>query len=331
MPDIAFDLRYLRYAILAAEHGSFRRTADVLSVSQSTVSRRIQILERRIGVALFDRNSSGVRATEAGERFLREAAVGAKHLSQAVDTIAQARRGSIGLLRIGLMACLAGGFLAELLAAYHRRFPAIDVIFEDATSQINASALLNGRLDVAFMPGDAQLPGCRAERLWDETIYLAVPASHPTASFDKVRWEDVSHETFLVKADATKSEVENYLMRHLSGSGRRPKISVQHIGCENLLNIVAQGFGITLATNSIVGNAYPGVRFVPIAGSQDTFSFSAVWSATNQNPALKFLVDMSVERRRKAKRRDLSGRASVQNGDVRRIDGAPSQNRDPWR
>ncbi|TIU83578.1 MAG: LysR family transcriptional regulator, partial [Mesorhizobium sp.] len=96
MPDIAFDLRYLRYAILAAEHGSFRRAAEILSVSQSTVSRRIQILERRVGILLFDRHRSGARATMAGERFLREAAVGAKHLNQAVDTIAQAKRGSIG-------------------------------------------------------------------------------------------------------------------------------------------------------------------------------------------------------------------------------------------
>ncbi|WP_245424348.1 LysR family transcriptional regulator [Sinorhizobium sp. BJ1] len=42
VPDIAFDLRYLRYALRAAEHGSFRRAAEILSVSQSTVSRRIQ-------------------------------------------------------------------------------------------------------------------------------------------------------------------------------------------------------------------------------------------------------------------------------------------------
>lgn len=238
----------------------------------------------------------------AGERFLREAAVGAKHLNQAVDTIAQAKRGSIGLLRIGLMACIASGFLGELLAAYHRRFPAIEVIFEEATSQINAGALLDGRLDVAFMPGNPQLPGCRSETLWDETIYLAVPASHRIVSLDVAGWEDVCHETFLVKADATRPEVEDYLMRQLCGAGLSPKISVQQIGCENLLSIVAQGFGITLATNSIVGNVYPGVRFVPIAGGKETFSFSAVWSATNPNPALKFLIDMSIERRRKAKR-----------------------------
>lgn len=296
MPDIAYDLRYLRYAILAAEHGSFRRTAEILSVSQSTVSRRIQILERRIGVALFERHRSGARATQAGERFLREAVIGARHLHQAVDAVAKAKRGATGVLRVGLTACLANGFLAELLAVYHRQYPAIDVSFEEGTSQVNIGALRAGRLDVVFMPADSELSGFRSERLWDETIHVAVPASHELASSSGITWHNVKHETFLVMADAAGPEIADFLVRQLSGSGIRPTISVQHIGCDNLLSMVAQGFGITLATSSVGGVAYPGVRFIPIASGEDTISFSAVWSATNQNPALKFLLDISLER-----------------------------------
>jgi DNA-binding transcriptional LysR family regulator len=325
VPDVAYDLRYLRYAVLAAEHGSFRRTAELLSVSQSTVSRRIQILERRIGIALFERHRSGARATLAGERFLREAVIGARHLHQAVDAVAQAKRGATGVIRVGLTACLANGFLAELLAAYHHRYPAIDVSFEEGTSQINAGALLNGRLDVAFMLTDPRLPGCRSERLWDETIHVAVPASHRIASLGGVNLDDVRHETFLVMANAAGPEIVDYLVRQLSGSGIRPTISVQHIGCDNLLSMVAQGFGITLATSSVGGVAYPGVRFIPIANSEDTFSFSAVWSATNQNPALKFLLDMSLQRRLKAKAKLMATDPSMV---VTRIAGAPSQSRD---
>jgi DNA-binding transcriptional LysR family regulator len=332
VPDIAFDLRYLRYAVLAAEHGSFRRTAEVLCVSQSTVSRRIQLLERRVGITLFERHRSGARATLAGERFLKEASVGAKHLHEAVSTIALAKQGSVGVLRVGLMASLANGFLPDLLAAYRRRFPGIEMTFQEATSQVNANALIKGWIDIAFMPGDPQLSGCRTERLWDERIYVAVPASHATASQDQVSWDDVRHETFVVMADAAGPEIEDYLTRHLSGSGIRPTISVQHIGCDNLRSMVAQGFGITLATSSAGGIAYPGVRFIPIASGEDAFSFSAVWSATNQNPALKFLLDMGLERRLKTKGKNQGNRSEVVNFKdsmtVTRIAVAPSQSRD---
>jgi len=303
VPDIALDLRYLRYATLAAEYGSFRRVAEILSVSQSTVSRRIQILERRIGMALFDRHRSGARITAAGERFLREAAIGAKHLHQAADAIAQAKRGCTGVLRVGLTACLGNGFLAELLAAYHRRFPDIEVVFEEGTAQMTAGALAGGRLDVALMLIDLRLPGFQVEQLWEERIYVAVPASHRIVSSDGVRLGDVNEETFLVMAHAAGPEIEDYLVRELSVLGLRPAISTQQVGCENLLNMVAQGFGITLATDSVGGLAYPEVRFVPVVSIEDKFSFSAVWSETNPNPALKFFIAMSLERRMKARTR----------------------------
>ena len=78
MLDLAFDLRYLNYAFIVAELGSFRRAANNLDVSQSTLTRRIQLLERRLGVALFERTRTGAKQTPLGERFLRNAAIGAQ-------------------------------------------------------------------------------------------------------------------------------------------------------------------------------------------------------------------------------------------------------------
>jgi DNA-binding transcriptional LysR family regulator len=302
VPDIALDLRYLRYALLAAEHGSFRRTAEILSVSQSTVSRRIQILERRVGIALFERHSSGARATLAGERFLKEAAVGAKHLHQAVDALAHSKRGSTGVLRVGLTACLASSFLTDLLARFHRRFPAVQVSFEEGTSEANTAALLNGRLDVAFMLASSPISGCQSEQLWEENTYIVIPISHGVTSLSEVTWPELSQETFLVMAGAAGPQMKDYIVRQLSALSIRASISVQHVGFENLLNMVAQGFGITVATGSAQSIANPGVRFIPINGGQEAFSFSAVWSAANQNPALKLLIDLSAERRVEARR-----------------------------
>ncbi|WP_083869752.1 LysR family substrate-binding domain-containing protein [Bradyrhizobium sp. WSM1253] len=126
------------------------------------------------------------------------------------------------------MASLASGFLADLLGAYHRRFPGIEIKLDEATSQVNASAVLNGRLDAAFIPGDPKLPGCRAERLWDEKICVAVPDAHAMAALGAVTWDDVRHETFLVTADAAGPEIEDHLVRQLSGPGFHPRISVLH-------------------------------------------------------------------------------------------------------
>lgn len=75
MPDLTLDLRYLKYAVQVAEAGSFRRAAERLSISQSTVSRRVQLLSfseddctRQRGLkavvqSSIERTVSGVRCT----------------------------------------------------------------------------------------------------------------------------------------------------------------------------------------------------------------------------------------------------------------------------
>lgn len=294
MPDLALDLRYLKYAIVVAEQGSFRRAADILNLSQSTVSRRIQILERTLGVPLFERSRIGARPTLAGERFIREAAVSAGHLRQTVNEMALIKRGEAGELKIGLMASLASGFLSDLLDAYHRRFPHVDVKLEEATAQANAASVLNGRLDAAFIPGDPRLPGCQTRYLWSEGIFVALPDGHLLASSRDITLQDVRGEVFLVTADAAGPEIEDYLVRQLSGPGFRPKISIQRVGRENLMHMVAKGFGITLTSYSTLGAVYPGVSFVPIGDGAEVVGSSVVWSTINQNPALKGLLDLAA-------------------------------------
>lgn len=75
MPDLTLYLRYLKYAVQVAEAGSFRRAAERLSISQSTVSRRVQLLSfseddctRQRGLkavvqSSIERTVSGVRCT----------------------------------------------------------------------------------------------------------------------------------------------------------------------------------------------------------------------------------------------------------------------------
>ena len=91
MPDLTLDLRYLKYAVQVAEAGSFRRAAERLSVSQSTVSRRVQLFERQLGFSLFKRTRAGAGLTPEGERFLQQAVVGARYLRNAATEIRSAR------------------------------------------------------------------------------------------------------------------------------------------------------------------------------------------------------------------------------------------------
>ena len=96
-----FQLTHLRFAISAAEHGSFHKAAASLRLKQSTLSRRIRQMEDLIGADLFERSRSGVRPTPAGAEFLRNA----RRLIEQAETMARvakaAGRGEAGKLCIG--------------------------------------------------------------------------------------------------------------------------------------------------------------------------------------------------------------------------------------
>lgn len=294
MPDVAFDLRYLHYAYLVAEHGSFRRAADCLDVSQSTLSRRIQLLERRLGVALFERSRKGVKPTLLGERFLRNAAVGAQHLRHAIGEMTLAKRGDAGEVRIGLVSSLAQGILGDVIEAYHRRYPNVDVKLCEASSQENAIGVLNGRIDVAFIAGEPRLPGCETRHLWNEELFVVLPAGHGLVARENISWADLRDEHFIVADDVHGPEVEGIIVRNVSALGFQPKISAHRLGRENIINMVAKGYGVTLAGSSTLGVSYPGVEFCRIGSESDLVSWSAVWSSKNTSPLLRPLLELAA-------------------------------------
>ena len=98
----AVDLQHLRYAVAAADHGSFRRAAEALVLRQSTLSRCIRRLEECLKITVFERSSGGVRATQAGRDFLRMA----RSILEQMDTLVIGAhgvgRGEAARLTVGL-------------------------------------------------------------------------------------------------------------------------------------------------------------------------------------------------------------------------------------
>lgn len=176
MTDLSLDLRYLHVALVVADHGSFRRAAEDLGIPQSTVSRRVQLLEHRLGAPLFTRNHKGIRLTVEGARFLNEARLGAQHLSNAVSTMKSLRNADQGYLRVGLFASLAAGFAKRLFLEYRKRHSRIAIRLEETTSQAAISSIVDGHLDLAFITGKPVLSTCETMKLWDEQLLLAVPS-----------------------------------------------------------------------------------------------------------------------------------------------------------
>jgi DNA-binding transcriptional LysR family regulator len=99
----SIDLQHLRFAVAAAELGSFRQAAEAMTVRQSTLSRSIMHFEQLIGVSLFERSSGGVTPTLAGRTVLRLARTILEEFETLIATAKSTRSGESGRLAIGFL------------------------------------------------------------------------------------------------------------------------------------------------------------------------------------------------------------------------------------
>src|ERR1700751_739308 len=95
------ELETLFQILIVAEQGSFHKAASLLGVKTSTLSRRIQELEARIGVSLFQGHPNGVRPTAAGRTFFENMQRTEPDLDSVLVNARAAGRGESGWLRIG--------------------------------------------------------------------------------------------------------------------------------------------------------------------------------------------------------------------------------------
>ena len=160
-------LLWISQALLVAENLSFSRAAQVLGVRQSAVSRRVRALEDRLGVSLFERDTNGVRLTEAGRRFLDKARSGIAEIDHAVKVAASAGRGSEGVIRMGILSSVSGGFLRELLRAYREAHPAIAIDIIEGSGREHIALISERQLDVAFVGGTPPSSHYDTAILWE--------------------------------------------------------------------------------------------------------------------------------------------------------------------
>lgn len=189
------ETRELRYFVAVAEELHFGRAAQRLGIAQPPLSRAIQQLERRLGVALLERTSRAVTLTEAGSVLLREG----RAVLDAVDAAdrrtrraALAATGQPGLVLV-TKAGASTELLSKLLDAYAAEPGAatVDVLLCGVGEQ--ERLLRDGRADVALLhrPYDSTA-GFDTEELCTEGQVAVLPAGHPLAGRTDLRMAEVT-------------------------------------------------------------------------------------------------------------------------------------------
>ncbi|MDR5744619.1 LysR substrate-binding domain-containing protein [Caballeronia sp. LZ029] len=191
-------LRQLRVALAVAHHGSFRRAAEEMHLSQPALSSSVAELEATLGVSLFDRTSRMVRVTSVGRPFLdalRRSITDLDMIVREVGTIAQSKRGRVV---VSSVASAAGTLMSEVWKRVAERFPQIELDIRDDVATNVANVVRFGEADFGIT---AQSTSLSEELVFDtllkEKYSLVCTKEHRFASKRRVTWSDLSGEILI--------------------------------------------------------------------------------------------------------------------------------------
>jgi LysR family transcriptional regulator, nitrogen assimilation regulatory protein len=177
----SMDIKQLKAFVEVATNGSYARTAAVVGIAQSALSRQMSALERGIGGRLFHRTGRGVVLTELGERLLPRA----RALLADVAALADAARGERaqphGEVTLGVVPVASRGLVAALAGELHKLYPAIRLRALEAYSGQVEEWLASGRIEIAIYNRYRRGRVANAEALARADVHLITRCDHPMA------------------------------------------------------------------------------------------------------------------------------------------------------
>lgn len=188
-------LRQMEYVVAVHQLRSFGLAAEVLNVSQPSLSNQIAAVEAELGVRLFERGRAGARTTARGLEFVTRA----RRILSEVEAL-RATMGSDlpfgGRLRLGVLPSIGPYLLPQAVRALHAEEPDLRVIVREENTLSLDEGIRNGRFD-AIISTPEDHPNTIQHPLFTEPLWVAVAHDHPLADRDRLGAAELAGQRLL--------------------------------------------------------------------------------------------------------------------------------------
>ena len=184
------------------EYHSFTQAAQSLGMQKSTVSRRIALLEERLGVRLLNRTTRKLRLTEVGQAYYERCRQIMHDFAEAEQAVMQLQQAPSGLLRITSPIEFGQMFLASLLGDFMRQYPQITAEVELASRSVDP---LQEGVDIVIMVGQPEDSTLVARRLLSTSRWLCASPDYLAAHGTPTSVAELAgHRAVLLSTDSQR-------------------------------------------------------------------------------------------------------------------------------
>lgn len=191
-------LQQLRYFCVTAEVLHYTRAAELLYISQPSLSYALSKLEKELNMPLFEKRGKQIALTTYGAEFLPYAKRALSELSKGQERLKELRAPSAGIINLGYIYSVSFSVLPTFVDRFYAHYGSRQTAFRfhQGMAGVLIEQLLNGSLDL-LIAGKPDIDSIDYLPIASQELFLAVPASHRLASREAVTLSEIRDEQFI--------------------------------------------------------------------------------------------------------------------------------------
>lgn len=294
------NLRQLRFVLTVSEELHFGRAAERLGMTQPPLSQGIAALEQELGVALFRRSKRHVELTSEGRQLLTHIR---KIVEEADQLPALSRRiaaGEVGTLTLGFVSIADYSLLPDVVGAYRRAFPGIQIVLREMTSDLQFEAVQAGQLDLGLViPGLAPLrPPLGYIPLLNEPLVAAVPqawvdSGRIESNGVQVALSAICEHPLIIFPRQSSPAFYDVIMAYLARHEAAPIQGQEAIQMQTIVSLVSAEMGVALVPRSLMRLRRTGACYLELADAPQSIETGLIWKEGSASLAATHFIDVA--------------------------------------
>jgi DNA-binding transcriptional LysR family regulator len=261
--DSSISLEAQIFVLALAREGSFHRAAKHLHITQPALTRKINELERQLGVRLFVRAYHRLDLTPAGRLFIAEAEASVQHGERAFELARRQAQIETGPVRLGYSPYIHGDLVPLLERWQLETGTPRGLVLETASTRELIERVIRGRLHVGF----GILP-IQEEELWvnpvaRESLWLCVPKNHRLAQGTTITMRKLDREIVFWPSKQSHPGFYDQIMEYIERLDIQPRVH-ETASETQAMDLVSHGFGVALLPRSLGRFSRTGIVFKPV-------------------------------------------------------------------
>lgn len=239
-------LTQLSYVVAVDTYRHFATAAEKSFVTQPTLSMQIHKLEDELGITIFDRSKSPVVPTEVGEQIIEQAKIILKESKQISDIANFEETELKGTFNVGVIPTVAPYLVPLFLRNFMKKYPNVDLVFEELITTELLDRLANDRLDAGIIATPTDQSFIYTEDLFVEPFLGYLSHSHPLTEKEKLTVDDLNMANIWLLNEGHCFRDQTVKLCKEVKKESKSKIEFKSGNLETLKRLVEQNFGMTL-------------------------------------------------------------------------------------